>query len=75
MSAYGSGRGGLYRSRSGMIAGVCAGIAEHFDFSVFWTRAVAVGILLCTGFWPVVFIYIIAALMLKKEPAYVRWEY
>ena len=74
MGNYSSGRGGLYRSRNGMIAGVCAGIAEHFDFSVFWTRAVAVGFVVCTGIWPAVIVYLIAALMLRKEP-YARWDY
>jgi len=58
-----------------MIAGVCAGIAEHFDFSVFWTRAIAVGILLCTGFWPTLFVYLVAALMLRKDPYSTRWDY
>ncbi|MDP6507168.1 MAG: PspC domain-containing protein, partial [Planctomycetota bacterium] len=35
-------RQGLYRSRGGIIMGVCQGIAEHWDFSVFWTRLVFV---------------------------------
>lgn len=61
---------GLYRSRDGMIAGVCAGIAEHFDFSVFWTRVIAAGVIVCSGLWPGVFVYIIAALMMKKDPYY-----
>ncbi len=73
MSDYGYGTRGLYRSRDGMIAGVCAGLAEYFDLSVFWTRVVAVALLLCSGFWPVLIIYIVAALMMKKGP-YVRWE-
>lgn len=68
----GYGRGGLYRSRNGMIAGVCAGFAEHFDLSVFWTRVIATGVVICTGFWPGVFIYLIAALVMKKDP-YVRY--
>ncbi|HHP7233096.1 MAG TPA: PspC domain-containing protein, partial [Desulfobacterales bacterium] len=33
---------GLYRSRNGVILGVCRGIADHFDFSVFWIRLFAV---------------------------------
>jgi phage shock protein C len=65
------GRGGLYRSRNGMIAGVCSGIAEHFDFSVFWTRAITVGAVICSGVWPGLFAYLIAALAMKKDP-YVR---
>ncbi len=73
MSEYGYRSGGLYRSRDGMIAGVCAGIAEHFDLSVFWTRAVAVIFFLCTGIWPALIAYVVAALMMKKSP-YVRWD-
>jgi phage shock protein C len=48
--------------------GVCQGIAEHWDFSVFWTRLVFVLTLLFTGFWPVVAIYFLAALLMKPEP-------
>ena len=62
-------RGGLHRSRNGVILGVCRGIAEHFDFSVFWVRSVAVIILLLSGFWPITGIYFIAALIMKPEPA------
>ena len=73
MSEYGYRSSGLYRSRGGMIAGVCAGLAEYFDLSVFWTRVVAVALLLFSGIWPVLIVYIVAALMMKKTP-YVRWE-
>lgn len=62
-------RGGLYRSRKGLILGVCRGIAEYFDFSTFWVRAIAVGLLLFSGFWPVAILYFIAALVMKPEPA------
>jgi len=61
-------RQGLYRSRGGIVMGVCQGIAEHWDFSVFWTRLVFVLTLLFTGFWPVVAIYFLAALLMKPEP-------
>jgi phage shock protein C len=62
-------RGGLYRSRNGVILGVCKGIAEYFDFSAFWVRAIAVGLLIFSGFWPVTILYFIAALLMKPEPA------
>jgi phage shock protein C len=61
-------RGGLYRSRNGVILGVCRGIAEYFDFSVFWARAIAVILFFFSGFWPLVGIYFIAALLMKPEP-------
>ena len=62
-------RGGLYRSRNGIILGVCRGIADYFDFSVFWIRAIAVVLFLLTGFWPIAGIYILAALLMKSKPA------
>ena len=60
--------GGLYRSRDGIILGVCKGVAEYFDFSVFWARTIALILLFFTGFWPVMGIYFIAALLMKPEP-------
>ena len=61
-------RGGLHRSRNGVILGVCRGIAEYFDFSPFWVRAIAVVFLFISGFWPITAIYFIAALLMKPEP-------
>jgi len=61
-------RGGLYRSRNGVVLGVCRGIAEYFDFSVFWTRAIVLIVLLFSGFWPIMALYFIAALLMKPEP-------
>ena len=61
-------RNGMYRSRDGVILGVCKGVAEHFDFSVFWTRTFAVILLLLSGFWPTMAVYLIAALVMKPEP-------
>ena len=60
---------GLYRSRSGIILGVCRGLADYFDFSVFWVRAIVVILFIFTGFWPVGGLYILAALLMKSEPA------
>ena len=62
-------RSGIYRSRNGVIFGVCRGLAEHFDFSVFWARAIAIIFLLITGFWPAIGLYLIAALLMKPAPA------
>jgi len=61
--------GGLHRSRHGILLGVCRGIAETFDFSVFWIRAIALIILFLSGFWPIAVIYFAAALLMKPEPA------
>jgi len=59
---------GMYRSRNGIILGVCKGVAEYFDFSVFWTRAIVVVLLFFSGFWPVMGLYFLAALIMKPEP-------
>jgi phage shock protein C len=61
-------RGGLYRSRNGLVLGVCRGIAEHFDFSVFWARAIVLILLFFSGLWPIMALYFIAALLMKPEP-------
>ena len=69
MSRYNSiSRRGLYRSRDGIILGVCRGIADYFSFSVFWIRAIVVAVFIFTGFWPIIGIYILAALLMKSEP-------
>jgi phage shock protein C len=58
----------LYRSRNGAILGICKGIATYFDISLFWTRAIAVFLLLVSGFWPTLGAYLLAALLIKPEP-------
>ena len=60
--------GGVYRARNGLIFGVCRGLAEHFDFSVLWARAIALIFLVVSGFWPAIGLYLIAALMIKPAP-------
>jgi phage shock protein C len=62
-------RTGLYRSRRGVICGVCRGIAEYLDFSVFWTRIIALALLVFSGFWPILGLYFLAALLMKPEPS------
>ncbi len=61
-------RGPLYRSRRGCILGVCRGLAEYMNISVFWTRVIALVALLFTGFWPTLGLYFLAALLMKTEP-------
>ena len=61
-------RNGIYRSRNGAIFGVCRGLAEHFDFSVFWARTIAVIFLFVSGFWPAIGLYLIATLLMKPAP-------
>ncbi len=64
----GSERTCLYRSRTGMVFGVCKGVANHLDFSVFWARAIVVAAAICLWMWPVMAAYIVAALLMKPEP-------
>jgi len=61
-------RNGIYRSRNGIILGVCKGLAEHFDFSVFWTRVIGLIFLLVAGVLPAIGLYLLAALLMKPEP-------
>jgi phage shock protein C len=41
----------------GIVAGVCAGVAEYFDWNVKVLRAVLVIAFLCTGAFPIVAVY------------------
>ena len=61
-------RGRLYRSRRGMILGVCRGLADYFDVSVLGIRITAVILLIFTGFWPIGAIYLLAAFIMKPQP-------
>lgn len=61
-------RSGLYRSRCGVIFGVCKGVANYLDISTFWLRTIAVVSLILSGIYPVVILYILAALLMKPEP-------
>lgn len=57
---------GLYRSRDGVIFGVCAGVAQYLDISIGWTRVLAVVATIFTGWF--VGLYVLAALLMKPEP-------
>ena len=70
MKQFVSNRGGIYRARDGIILGVCKGIATYFDFSVSWIRIGMVIIFLLSGFWPVIGIYLVAALLMKPAPVH-----
>jgi|WetSurMetagenome_2_1015567.scaffolds.fasta_scaffold1292930_1 phage shock protein C len=58
----------LYRSRHGKIFGVFQGIGDATGLSVFWMRVFAIVLVVFTGIFPVILIYIIAALFMKIEP-------
>ena len=59
---------GLYRDReSGWIFGVCAGLADRFNFRLGTIRVIAV-ICLVLFFWMTVAIYIAATLIIRDKP-------
>jgi len=59
---------GFYRSRDGVVFGVCKGIAESFDLSVGWLRLLLVAAFLLSGFFPAVALYLVLALVMKPKP-------
>ena len=61
-------RRGPYRSRKGMLLGVCRGLADYLDFSVGGLRLIVIGLAIFTGFWLVTGLYILAAILIKPEP-------
>ena len=60
----------LYRSRDGMVFGVCQGLADYSELSVFWLRVILIAAFIFSGFFPVVFLYLIAAIIMKLEPVH-----
>lgn len=59
---------GPYRSRNGLIFGVCRGLADYFDFSVIGMRFIVVVAFFFTGLYPVGIAYIVAGFIMKLEP-------
>jgi phage shock protein C len=57
-----------YRSREGLIFGVCRGLADHFDLPVLWVRIGFVVAFIMTSFWPAGIAYLLLALIMKPEP-------
>lgn len=68
MTGYYEKQSGIYRARNGVFLGVCRGIAEYFDFSVFWVRLSLVIVFIFSGFWPVIGVYLVAAFFMKPKP-------
>lgn len=60
----------LYRNReTGMIMGVCAGIAEFFDFELWMVRVITVvALVFVTG--PVLVLYFALGFLLRDRPLY-----
>lgn len=59
---------GFYRDReNGWLFGVCAGIADRFNFRLGTVRVIAV-ISLLLFFWPSVVVYVAAIFLIKEKP-------
>lgn len=59
----------LYRiTDKGKIAGVCAGIADYFNFETWLVRVAAASIFLLGGGGPVLFIYVMLWVILDIKP-------
>ena len=58
----------LYRSRSGLILGVCKGLAAFLDVPVGAVRLAVVVLSPFTGLWPMIAAYLIAGFVIKPEP-------
>lgn len=58
----------LYRSRDGVLFGVCKGVAQYADLSVFWFRVVMVVAAALTYVIPFLLAYLVAAVLMKPEP-------
>lgn len=50
------------------IAGVCAGLAQHFDIDVTLVRILAIFITLATGVCPGILTYLLAWIIVPSEP-------
>ena len=62
-----SDRGGIRRSKTNaMIGGVCAGIAEHFGWSVTGTRVAYVVLSIISAAFPGILVYLILWLVLPQ---------
>ncbi len=59
----------LYRSKTNsMIAGVCGGLGEYFHVDPTLIRLFALFFIICTGLFPGVLAYIVAAIIIPKHP-------
>lgn len=58
----------LYRSRDGILLGVCQGLARYRDLPVGVIRVAAVLLTLASGIWVGIGVYLLAACLLELEP-------
>ena len=66
---------GLYRDReNGWIFGVCAGLADFFNFRTGMVRIIAV-VCLFLFFWTTIVVYFAATLLIRRKPLIYRGRY
>ncbi len=68
MNDYDNSHKDLYRSRDGMVLGVCKGVADYLDFNVFALRFILVVVTIMTGFALPLIGYFVAGIVMKPEP-------
>lgn len=56
----------LTKSRDKILAGVFGGIAEYFNLDPAWIRIIGAAIILFTGVFPGVVLYVIAAIVMPE---------
>ena len=60
---------GPFRSKKGLLLGVFQGLAEHWRMSPFTLRVIAILASIFLAFWPMIIIYLVAALIMPGQPA------
>ena len=66
----------IYRSNKDVVcSGVCGGIAEHFDFAPWGVRLIFMVLALVTSFIPMLIIYCILCMTMKKAPPHAFENY
>ena len=60
----------LYRSRSGLIFGVCKGLAEYLNVPAALLRTIWGALVIVTGFFPFAVLYLILAYFLPERDLY-----
>jgi phage shock protein C len=59
---------GPFRSPNGLIFGVVRGLADHYNISPFVLRLSILAASVFLAFWPVLLLYIAAAIVMPSEP-------
>ena len=58
----------LTKSRDKIVAGVFGGIADYFGLDKAWVRILGAALIIFTGFFPGVLLYIVAAIVMPDAP-------